>query len=192
LTVRAAPAVAAVLCALVLSACANTVQDEPIGAAPFESVLVNSRFPVYWLGLRFERLEASSVREDPSGAVTIDYGDCVVGGQYTCVPTLQVVTSPDNSFIPGEGAASRVVPVRGAKALSIRGGQTLAVATGPVVVSVYAKTPALALAAMQTMTTLNLPGASGAPLAPPLADTGFDRLALRSQVPAGQSVPRGG
>lgn len=177
------------VCAMTLGACGDTLQNEPIGSASFESVMVNSRFPVYWAGVSFRGLEASNVREDPGGAVTVDYGNCLVGGQYTCVTPLQIVTSPDNSFVPGAGPGSSTVALRGLQAFASQGGQTLQVATGPVVVSVYAHTAALARAAMQAMAPLNQPGASEAPLAPASADTGIDRLPLRSQVPPGQLLP---
>ncbi len=191
-----APIAAALACALLLSACGDTLQDEPIGAAPFEDVLVNSRFPVYWLGLRFDGLETSSVREDPGGAVTIDYGNCLVGGQYTCVTPLQVVTSPDNSFVPSDGAGAQAIAIRGLRAVSSQDGATLTLATGPVVVSIYGRGSSqstgatLAWDAAQTMTPVNEPGLSQAPLPPPSANTGFDRLPLRSQLPPGQAVPR--
>lgn len=183
-------AVAQALCALTFSACGDTLQETPIGAASFESVIVNSRMPVYWLGLRFKDLEASNVREDPGGAITIDYGNCLVGGQYTCITPLQIVTSPDNSFVPGGGAGAQAVSIRGVRALSSEGGAALAIATGPVVVSVYAERPSLARAAAQAMTPFNEPGLTEAPLPRSGGDTGFDRLPLRSQVPPGQGVPR--
>ena len=187
----AAPPViaAAISCALALSACGDTLQEQPIGASPFESVIVNSRFPVYWLGQGFQGLEATNVREDPGGAVTIDYGNCLVGGQYTCVTPLAIVTSPDNSFVPGGGEASTIA-VRGIGAIAARGGATLTIATGPVVVSIYARSPSLARDAAQTMVPLNEPGRPEAPLSPAFADTGVDRVPLRSEVPPGQSVPR--
>lgn len=181
--------VAVIGCALVLGACGDTVQDQPIGAAPFEDVIVNSHVPVYWVGLHFHGLAATNVREDPGGAVTVDYGDCVIGGQYTCVTPLQIVTSPDNSFIPS-APAKRPVTVRGLPAVMSPGGTTMSLATGPVVVSIYAQNAAVASAAAQAMAPLNEPGSSGAPLPAAIADTGFDRVPLHSQVPQGQSVPR--
>jgi hypothetical protein len=183
---RALPVAALLVCALALCSCGDTLQNTPLGASPFESVIVNSRFPVYWLGLRFDGLQASNVREDPGGAVTIDYGNCLIGGQYTCVTPLTIVTSPDNSFVPGAGAHRLLV--RGLAATAVHGEATLAIRIGPVVVSVYARSASLARDAARTMGPLNEPGIPEAPLPPATADTGFDRLPLRSQVPHGQGV----
>jgi hypothetical protein len=158
--------------------------------APLETVIVKSRFPVYWLGLRFHGMQITNVILDPGGAVTIRYGDCVLGGQYTCVPPIAVVSSPDNSFVPGDGAKNGSVPVRGVTASTAKGGATLAIRTGGVVVSVYARDAALARAGAATMTPVNDVGLAGAPLPATIADTGFDRMPLASEVPAGVSIPR--
>lgn len=191
MTVRRSIAIAlAALCALVLGACGDTLQDQPIGPQALESVIVKSRFPVYWLGFKFQHLRITGVAIDPGGAVTIHYGDCLVGGQYTCVTPLAVVSSPDNSFVPGAGAASRVVQVRGARAISAQDGATLAMATGSVVVSVYAHNPALASAAVETMAPLNKVGLPLQPLPAAAPDTGFGRVPLPSQIPPGASIPR--
>jgi hypothetical protein len=179
------------VCALVLGACGNTLQDKPIGPKPLESVLVRSRFPVYWLGLKYRGMPISGVSTDPSGAVAIRYGDCVTGGQYTCVTAVSIVTSPDNSFVPGGSARTRTVSLRGGTATSSRGGTTLAIPTAGVVVSVFADSAALAGAAATTMTPLNEAGVPLAPLPAALPGTGFDRVPLPGQVPAGVSVPRG-
>jgi hypothetical protein len=178
-------------CALALVSCGNTLQDQPIGPQPLESVLVKSRFPVYWLGLSFHGMLITSVAIDPSEAVTIRYGDCVLGGQYTCVTPVSIVTSPDNSFVPGGGAVKRVVSLRGVSASSAQGGSTLALATGNVVVSVFGEHPALASEAAQTMAPLNTTGLPLAPLPAALPDTGFERMPLSIQVPAGVSTQRG-
>lgn len=179
---------ALVVCALALGACgANTLQDQPIGTAPLETVIVNSRFPVYWLGLKFRGMQITNVSIDPGEAVTIRYGDCVLGGQYTCVTPVSIVSSPDNSFIPGAG--TRTLALRGATASSAQGGATLAIPTGVVVVSVYARDPSLARTAAMMMAPLNEVGLPQAPLPAALPDTGFDRIPLPGQVPAGVSVP---
>ncbi len=178
-------------CALALCCCGDTLQDQPIGAKPLESVLVQSRFPVYWAGLRFAGMPISGVSIDPSEAVSIRYGDCVTGGQYVCVTPLSIVTSPDNSFIPG-GASARPAPrTRGVAISSSRGGRTLALATGRVVVSVYGGTARLAREALATIAPLNETGQPLAALPAALPNTGFDRVPLPGQVPAGVSVPRG-
>jgi hypothetical protein len=178
-------------CALALASCGNTLQDQPIGPQPLESVLAKSRFPVYWLGLSFHGMQVTSVAIDPSEAVTIRYGDCVLGGQYVCVTPVSIVTSPDNSFLPGGSAATRTVSLRGVAARSTQGGSTLAIATGNVVVSVFGEHPALADEAAATMAPLNTAGLPFAPLPAALPDNGFGRVPLSIQVPAGVSVPRG-
>jgi hypothetical protein len=178
------------LCAVAMSACGDTLQDQPIAPQALESVIVKSRFPVYWLGFKFTGMRITGVTIDPGGAVTIHYGDCLVGGQYTCVTPVAVVSSPDNSFLPGTADASRVVRVRDAATVVAQGGTTLETATGSVVVSVHARTPALAGAALATMAPVNKVGLPLAPLPAPAPDTGFDRVPLPSQIPPGASIPR--
>jgi hypothetical protein len=183
-----------VLCALAVSSCGDTLQDQPIGPAALETVLVKSRFPAYWLGLKFKGMQITSVTIDPAEAVTIRYGDCVLGGQYTCVTPVSVVSSPDNSFIPGpppaSGPATRLLMLRGASASVARGGATLAIPTGGVVVSVHARNPELAREAATTMAPVNEVGLSQAPLPAALPDTGLARTPLPSEVPPGVSVGR--
>lgn len=179
------------MCALALSSCGDTLQDKPIGPKPLETVMVESHFPVYWAGLKFDGMPISGVSIDPSDAVSIRYGDCVIGGQYTCVTPISIVTSPDNSFIPGGTAARSAPRVRGAAVSSARGGDTLAIATGGVVVSVYADRASLARQALSMMAPVNEVGGPLEPLPAALPDTGFDRVPLPGQVPPGVSVPRG-
>jgi hypothetical protein len=188
---RALLAGALAACTLVLGSCADTLQDQPIGPQALESVLVKSRFPVYWLGLSFHGLQITSVAIDPSEAVTIRYGDCVLGGQYTCVTPVSIVTSPDNSFVPGATPTSRSLPLRGVSANGAQGDSTLAIPTGNVVVSVFGQHPTLAKEAAETMAPLNTTGLPLAPLPAALPDSGFDRAPLPNQVPADVSVPRG-
>ena len=188
--VRALVASALAACVLALASCGNTLQDQPIGPQPLESVLVKSRFPVYWLGLSFHGMQITSVAIDPSEAVTIRYGDCVLGGQYTCVTPVSIVTSPDNSFIPGGTVVRSTVSLRGVSASSAQGGSTLAIPTGNVVVSVFGRRPTLAREAAATMAPLNTTGLPLAPLPASLPDSGFGRTPLSIQVPAGVSVPR--
>jgi hypothetical protein len=176
---------AGLIAGMLLSACGDTLQDQPIAAAPFESVIVKSRFPVYWVGLRFSKLQATNVTIDPGGAVTIQYGDCLIGGQYTCVTPLSIVTSPDNSFVPGGSVPTSQLRLRGVRATARRLGATIELATGGVVVSVYARNPALARAAAQTMIPLNQAVVPSTALPKPGPDTGFDRAPLASQLPVG-------
>jgi hypothetical protein len=180
-----------VACALALGSCASTLQDKPIGRQPLESVLVRSRFPVYWLGLKYQGMPISGVTIDPGQAVTIRYGDCVLGGQYTCVTAVSIVTSPDNSFVPSGATVKRAVSLRGTTATSSRGDTTLAIPTAGVVVSVFADSATLARMAATTMAPLNEVGLPLEALPAAVPDTGFDRGPLASQVPTGVSVPRG-
>lgn len=180
----------AALCALALSSCGDTLQDQPIGPAPLETVLVKSRFPVYWLGLSFQGRQITSVTIDPGNAVTIRYGDCVLGGQYTCVTPVTIVSSPDNSFIPGRSATTRSLSLRGARASVSQGGATLAIPTGGVVVSVYARNPPLAREAATMMAPINKVGLPRMPLPAALPDTGVDRVPLPSETPPGVRIPQ--
>jgi hypothetical protein len=134
-------------------------------------------------------MRITGVTIDPGGAVTIRYGDCLVGGQYTCVTPLSVVSSPDNSFVPG-AEAGRPVPVRSVEAVSSQSGRTLAMATGSVVVSVHARNLTLANAAVATMVPVNKVGLPLQPLPPAVPDTGFDRVPIPSELPPGAAIPR--
>lgn len=187
LPTRARPAAALallVLGAFGLSACADTVQDEPTPPSALEALAIQEKFPVYWLGGTFRGLPITHVGSDPSGAYEIQYGNCLVGGESVCVTPLQIVTSPDNSFLPGGDAPQRAVLVRGVRGRSALGGRALSLPTGGVVVDLYADKPALARAAAEAMVTINALGLPGAPLAPPLPNTGYGARPLPSQQPA--------
>jgi hypothetical protein len=183
-----------VLGALGLSACANTIQDQPTPPSALESLVIQEDFPVYWLGGTFQGLPITNVGRDPSGAYEIQYGNCLVGGETVCVTPLQIVTSPDNSFLPGGGAAQSTVQIRGIHGHSALGGKALALATGSVVVDLYANRPTLARAAAEAMVTINAPADGGAPLsqsdlpgaplALPLPNTGYGERPLPAQQPA--------
>jgi hypothetical protein len=175
-------AAAALAGAASVGGCADTLQDQPVAASVLEP-LVAQRFPVYWLGGTFRGLPITRVERDPSGAYEIQYGNCLVGGESACVTPLEIVTSPDNSFLPGGGTPQRSVRIRGARGVATQGGDTLAVATGPVVVDLYADSPALAARAARAMVTIGEPSAPGAPLPGPLPDTGFAERPLPSQRP---------
>lgn len=178
------------LLAFALWSCGDTLQDQSIGPSPLESVIVKSRFPVYWLGQRFDGMRITGVLIDPGGAVTLRYGDCLVGGQFTCVTPLKLVSSPDNSFVPGAGEVGRTRLVRRANALSTQGGRALAIRTGSVVVSVRAANAALALRAARLMAPVNKVGLPLQPLPAAAPDTGFDQIPLPSQLPPGTQIPR--
>jgi hypothetical protein len=172
------------LVALALAGCGNTLQDRPIPHNTLEALLL-APYPVYWLGGSFHGLAITAAGGDPGGAFTIQYGDCLEGGQSTCVPPLKIVTSPDNSFVPGQTSPTRrTALVRGVPATLTEAGATIAIPTGPVVLSIFAHTPGLARAAAETAVPVNYPGFPGGPLAVPLPNTGFDERPIPSQTPA--------
>jgi hypothetical protein len=175
--------------AVALGGCANTLQDQPIAHNILESLLV-APYPVYWLGGSFRGRAITEAVQDPSGAYRVQYGDCVQGGQSTCVPALRVVTSPDNSFLPLGSIARRATRVRGVAAAEAQGGRTIVIPTAGVVVSIYATDSRLAAAAAQTAVPINAIGAPGASLPAPLPETSFARTPLPSQTPARFYVTR--
>ena len=175
-------AVVAALCAVALCSCANTVQDQPIPHNLLEG-LIEAPFPVYWLGGSFDGMAVSEATHDPSGSYSVQYGDCLVGGQGTCVPPLRVVTSPDNSFLPGGTTPSSRARIRGVDALLAQAGTTIVVPTGVVVVDIYATSARTAAAAARTVVPINALGAPEAPLPAALPNTGFGEMPLPSQVP---------
>jgi hypothetical protein len=190
LTARRPLAALALLCSLGLGACANTLQDQPTPPSALEPLVMQEAFPVYWLGNTFHRLAITHVGRDPSGSYEIQYGNCLVGGESVCVTPLEIVTSPDNSFLPGGEAAQSTVLVRGVRGRSAMGGRSLALPTGGVVVDLYADSPALARAAAATMVKINALSLPGEPLAPPLPNTGYGEQPLPSQQPT--IAPAGG
>ncbi|HEY7960775.1 MAG TPA: hypothetical protein VID29_02530 [Solirubrobacteraceae bacterium] len=178
-----------VLCALALGACGDTIQDQPIARSSLEPLIGTQHNPVYWLGSAFRNLAITEAAHDPGGAYTLRYGDCTVGGQYTCVTPLSIVTSPDNSFLPGPATARRELKLRGVRGVVAQQGATIEIATGGVVVEIQAENPRLARAAAQAMTPINRAGLPGAPLPPPLPDTGFAATPLAAQLPPGARLP---
>jgi hypothetical protein len=173
----------ALLCTLGLGACANTLQDQPVAPSFLEALIAQEGFPVYWLGGVFQRLGITRISRDPSGAYEIQYGNCTLGGENACATPVQIVTSPDNSFLPGGSAPQLPLLLRGVHALSSQDGRTLVVATGGVVVDLYADSPTLARAAAETMVRIASPDLPGAPLPRPLPNTGYGEKPLPSQQP---------
>ena len=173
-----------------LSACGDTLQDQPIPRSALEPLVLANHYPVYWLGAIFHGLAITEAAHDPGGAYTIHYGDCSEGGQYTCVTPVTIVTSPDNSFIPGGSSPRRVAgSLRGVRATLAQGGATIEIPTGPVIVSIYAPTHTLARAAALTMVPINELGVPGEPLPAALPDTGYGAEPLASQKPAEVRIP---
>jgi hypothetical protein len=171
------------LCAVAAGGCADTIQDQPIAHNVLEGLLAVP-YPVYWLGGSFHGMAITEAARDPSGSYRIQYGDCVLGGQSTCVPALRVVTSPDNSFMALGSAPHRTAHVRGLAAAVVAGGRTIEIATAGVVVSIFAEDSRLAAAAARTVVPINAIGAPAAPLPARLPETGFARTPLPTQTPA--------
>ena len=142
LAIRVLTALIAILCALGLGACGNTLQDQPIPHNELEDLLL-APYPVYWLGGSFHGLQITEAARDPSGSFIVQYGDCLEGGQSVCVTPLKIITSPDNSFVPGEGPATsrRSASLRGTDGFIAERGDAISIPTGPVVVDIYAHTP---------------------------------------------------
>jgi hypothetical protein len=169
------------LCPLALSACADTLQEQPVQPSFLEPLVAQGEYPVYWLGATFQRLPIISVARDPGGAYTIKYGNCRQGGENVCITPLEIVTSPDNSFRPGGSTPQRTIVVRGVRSAAAQDEKTLVIPTGAVVVDIYADNAPLARAAAQTMVTINSLQLPGTPLPHALADTGFAGKPLPSQ-----------
>jgi hypothetical protein len=181
---RPALAILLALCAPALAACGDTLQSHPIPHNTLETLLV-APYPVYWLGRSFQGMAISEASHDPGGAFTVQYGNCVEGGQSTCVPPLRIVTSPDNSFVPGGDAPRRSARLRGVSVVVAQGGRTIEIPTAGVVIGVYAADSArLAAAAARTVVAINEAGAPQAPLPARLPDTGFGSTPLPSQAPS--------
>lgn len=170
-------------CALGISACGNTLQDQPIPHNTLEGLIV-APFPVYWVGGAFHHLQISEATHDPGGAFSVQYGDCVQGGQSTCVPPLRIVTSPDNSFVPGGSTPSRRTDIRGVASIVARGGETIEIPTAGVVLSIYARNPGLAAEAAATAVPINDAGIPEAPLPAALPATAFAETPLPGQTPS--------
>jgi hypothetical protein len=171
------------LAALGLSACANTLQDQPVAPSFLEPLIIQDRYPVYWLGGEFRGLGITSVAQDPGGAYTIKYGNCRQGGENVCVTPVEIVTSPDNSFRPGGSTAQQPISVRGIASTLAQRGRTIEIPTGVDIVDIYADSAALARDAAQTTVAIASTQLPGASLPRPLPSTGFARKPLRSQQP---------
>jgi hypothetical protein len=191
---RLRPALAvALLAALsgVVSACGDTLQTQPVDNAALEKWVTSREVPIYWVGGSFEGMQLSNLNHDPGGAFGIQYGNCTIGGQGVCVTPLQILTSPDNSFLPGGSVGRRITTVRGRPAVLAEAGRTIEIPTGPVVVTISADTPARARRAADQMLPLNAPGAPGDTLPAALPDTGFDHRPPHGATGPGGDVANG-
>jgi hypothetical protein len=169
--------------AALAAGCGNTLQDQPVPSNVLEQLVSVREYPIYWLGAKFHRLAVTGVLRDPSEAFTLQYGDCIEGGQNTCVFPLVIVSSPDNSFSPMGSAPSSTRVIRTVHGLIARGGRTIEIPTAGVVVDIYAENAELAQAAAQTMVAINQGDAPEAPLPAPLPDTGFGSQPVAGQLP---------
>ncbi len=175
---------AAASCALAAGGCGNTLQVQPIPHNELESLLLTP-YPVYWLGGSFAGFQITEAARDPSGSITVKYGNCLAGGQSTCTTPLTIVTSPDNGFVPGEGARTEHGHISIRRVIGYRGqhGTSISIPTAGVVVDIYGDTAPLARAAAARAVPINYPGAPGSPLASPLPNTGYGQRPLPSQIP---------
>jgi hypothetical protein len=171
------------VCAPLLTGCGDTLQDKPIPHNILETMVV-APFPVYWLGERFGKLAITEANHDASGAFSVQYGDCLQGGQGTCTAPLKIVTAPDNSFLPAGDARSETASVRGIPARLTAAGRTIEIPTGGVVVNIFARDAATARSAARGIAAINRPVSPGQPLPAGLPDTGFGSRPLPSQLPA--------
>lgn len=163
-----------------LGGCGDTIQSQPLQASSLEPLEMAQHFPVYWLGTRFAGMPLTAVGSDPGGAYSVQYGNCSTGGPETCIAPLQLVSSPDNSFLPGADGVS--TSIRGVRAILADGGKVIEIATGAGVIDVRAMSGALALSAAQAMVPVNELGRPGEPLPKALPNGGFAQRPLESQV----------
>jgi hypothetical protein len=182
-THRAATAAAALACTAAIAGCGDTLQGQQVAPGTLEPLVTQPHFPVYWLGGAYDGLKITGVGRDQSGAYDIQYGNCRSGGATECTAPIEIVTSPDNGFLPGGEAPGRTVRVRGAKARESEAGRAIATATGPVVVDVYATSAALAHGAAEAMVEIGGPQTPGGPLEPAQPPTSYGAEPLPSQQP---------
>jgi len=176
-------ALLAALLAVTLAGCGDTLQVRPVPHNQLEGLLV-APIRVYWLGGSFKGLDVRSVSHDPGEAYSVQYGNCLTGGQGLCVPPLRIVSSPDNSFLPGGSAHTRRTDIRGVTALEARSGRVFVIPAGNVVVTVYGSNAKLARAAARNVVAINAPGTPQDPLPSPTPPSTFAGEPLRSQVPS--------
>lgn len=177
------------MCAAPLAGCGDTLQSRPVTGAQLEPLVSAQHYPIYWLGTNFHGMQLTGASSDPTGAYTVQYGNCITGGPETCVPPLTLISSPDNSFLPGAEGRVRTVSIRGVRAVVFEGGAVIEIATGPAVIDVRARSSALALTAARQMVPINELGLPGAPLPRALPDTGFAARPMEGQRSSALLVP---
>lgn len=194
---RRAGAVAALalatICACLLAGCGGGVRYKTLDAGTLEPLVTVEHYPVFWLGGRFRGLPLTLVGADPSGAYEVQYGTCTTGGPETCISPVEVVSQPDNSFLPGAGARSGTASIRGVRAVFAQGGRVIEIPTGPVVVDVRAASSSLALAAARRMVPINELGSPEARLPAAQPSSGFAERPMEAQRPQPvEGLPAGG
>ncbi len=190
LVVAACSVLIAVGVSVAVAGCGDTIQTPPVTDRSLLSAAGEHLFPVYWVGRAFEGMPVTGVTRDDGGAFTINYGTCRQGGQYNCTPPLMIVTTPDNSFLPAHPPDTTRELIRGRNAAIASDGATVEIATGHVVIDVYANNAALARQATIAMSPINLPGDPIVTLPSPESDTGYERQP--PQGPPVRYIPEGG
>lgn len=169
--------------AALLAGCGDTLQDKPVSNAELQGLLEAPR-PVYWLGSSFRGMQLMALSADPGGAYTLQYGNCFVGGQEACLTPLEVITSPESTFLAGNGLrGAKRTTIRDAKSLVAQNGQVVEVATGPVVVEVRSRKRSIGLAAAHAMVPINAPGEPGQTLPAAAPNSEYLENPLASQEP---------
>lgn len=175
---------AACLLAALLGGCGDTLQDEPVTNVTLEHALEVQRYPIFWVGASFHHLTLTSALPDVGGAYSVQYGNCYVGGQQACLTPLMIISSPDNSFIPGIGTHdTEITTIRGVRAVIAERGEVIELKTSNAVINIRARRRSIALAAANAMVPINQLGQPGAPLPAALPNTGFDEKPLSTQQP---------
>jgi hypothetical protein len=173
--------------ALALAGCGSTLEDQPLAPSSLESLIATREYPVYWLGKSFSGLSVSEASRDRSGAYTVQYGNCIKGGQYACESPLSIVTSPENDFVAAGSAGVRVRPIRGVSSFTSEAGRAVEIPTGSVVVSIRADNAGLARAAALAIVPINGVGLPAAPLPKVLPATSFATQPLPTQLKSSAS-----
>jgi hypothetical protein len=179
-----------VLSGLAVVACGTTIEEQPVAPSTLESLIAVREYPVYWLGNSFGHLSVSEVSRDSGGAYTVQYGTCVSGGQFACAPPLEIITSPENSFVAHGPAGLRTVAMRGVSVFVSHDGHTIEIPTGAVIVSVRADSAVLARDAARAIAPINALGVPEEPLPRALPSSRFATEPLPQQLKTSASKSR--